>query len=99
DVEAAKVILGYKPKIDAVEQWGGQTALLWAAAQSPPDMVAALLKHGANVNARGIVRDWQRRVTAEGRPKNMNHGGFTPLLYAARERWIGGGEDLVQAKE
>jgi ankyrin repeat protein len=27
-------------------------------------------------------------VTAEGRPKNMNHGGFTPLLYAAREGCI-----------
>jgi ankyrin repeat protein len=34
------------------------------------------------------VRDWQRRVTAEGRPKDMNRGGLTPLLFAAREGCI-----------
>jgi ankyrin repeat protein len=98
EIEAAKVILSYKPKVDAVEQWGGQTALMWAAAQSQPDMVALLIKHGANVNARGVVRDWQRRVTAEGRPKNMNHGGFTPLLYAAREGCIECAKHLLKAK-
>jgi ankyrin repeat protein len=40
------------------------------------------------VNARSIDRDYQRHVTAEGRPKNMDSGGFTPLLYAARENCI-----------
>jgi ankyrin repeat protein len=98
DLEAAKVLLSHRPKIDAVEQWGGQTALMWAAAQSQPDMVALLIKQGANVNARSIVRDWQRRVTAEGRPKNMNRGGFTPLLYAAREGCIECAKHLLKAK-
>ena len=98
NVEAAKVILSHKPKIDTVEQWGGQTALMWAAAQSQPAMVELLIKHGANVNARSIVRDWQRRVTAEGRPKNMNRGGFTPLLYAAREGCVECAKHLLKAK-
>ena len=88
NVEAAKVLLRHGAKINATEKWGGQSALMWAAAQSQPEMVKLLLEHGAEVNARGIVRDWQRRVTAEGRPKNENHGGFTPLLYAAREGCI-----------
>jgi ankyrin repeat protein len=98
NLEAAKVLLSHRAKIDAVEQWGGQTALMWAAAQSQPDVLSLLLKHGANANARGIVRDWQRRVTAEGRPKNMNHGGFTPLLYAAREGCIECAKHLLKAK-
>jgi ankyrin repeat protein len=37
------------------------------------------------VDARGAAHDWQRKVTAEPRIKLMYTGGFTPLLYAARE--------------
>jgi ankyrin repeat protein len=85
NVESAKLLLSHGAKINAIEQWGGQSALMWAAAQSQPEMVKLLVAKGADVNARSAVRDWQRRVTAEGRPKNMNHGGFTPLLFAARE--------------
>ena len=85
NIEAAKVLLSHGAQIDAREQWGGQTALIWAAAQGQPQMIRFLIGKGANPNARAVVREWQRRVTAEGRPKDMNRGGFTPLLYAARE--------------
>jgi ankyrin repeat protein len=88
DVDAAKVLLSHGASVNATESWGGQSALMWAAAQSQAEMVKLLISHGADVNARGLVRDWQRRVTAEGRPKNENHGGFTPMLYAAREGCI-----------
>ncbi len=98
EVEAARVLLDHKADVNAVEQWGGQTALMWAAAQSQPEMVQLLIKHGADVNAHSVVRDWQRRVTAEGRPKNMNHGGFTPLLFAAREGCIECAKHLLKAK-
>ena len=40
------------------------------------------------MDARGIHRDYQRHITAEGRPKSLDSGGFTPLLYAARENCI-----------
>jgi ankyrin repeat protein len=40
------------------------------------------------VDARSTVRDWPRRVTAAGRPKDMPRGGPTPLLFAAREGCI-----------
>jgi ankyrin repeat protein len=84
-VDAAQLLLDAGADINATEQWGGQSALMWAASQKQPAMVKLLIEHGANVNARGTVRDWQRRVTAEPRPKDMNRGGFTPLLYASRE--------------
>jgi ankyrin repeat protein len=98
NIESAKLLLSHGAKVNAKEEWGGQTPLMWAAAQRQPEMVKLLLSHGANVNDHGVVRDWQRRVTAEGRPKNMNHGGFTPLLYAAREGCIECAKYLLKAK-
>ncbi len=84
-VDAARLLLDAGAEVNATEQWGGQSALMWAAAQKQPAMVKLLIEHRADVNARGAVRDWQRRITAETRPKDMDRGGFTPLLYASRE--------------
>ena len=84
NVASARLLLDAGATVDAREQWGDQTALMWAASESHPEMIKLLIDHHADVNAHGAIRDWQRRVTAEGRPKNENHGGFTPLIYAAR---------------
>ena len=84
-VDTARVLLERGAKVNATEQFGGQSALMWAAAQQQPAMIRLLLAHGANVDARGQAHAWQRRVTAEPRIKIMQTGGFTPLLYAARE--------------
>ena len=88
NVEAALLLLEFGAKVDARENWGGQTALMWASARRHPEMMKLLISKGADVNARGIARDYQRHVTAEGRPKNLDSGGFTPLLYAARENCV-----------
>ncbi|HTP38749.1 MAG TPA: ankyrin repeat domain-containing protein, partial [Steroidobacteraceae bacterium] len=88
NVAAAQLLIRHGAQVRAHENWGGQTALMWAAAQSQPQMIRLLLQHGARVDERSAVRDWQRRVTAEGRPKDMFRGGLTPLLFAAREGCI-----------
>jgi ankyrin repeat protein len=88
NVEAARLLIEHGAEIDAREGWGGQTALMWASARRHPDMMTLLIEHGADVDARSIHRDYQRHVTAEGRPKNLDSGGFTPLLYAARENCL-----------
>jgi ankyrin repeat protein len=88
NVEAAELLVKHGAKIDAKERWGGQTALMWASARRHPQMMQFLISKGADVNARSIDRDYQRHVTAEGRPKNLDSGGFTPLLYAARENCL-----------
>jgi ankyrin repeat protein len=74
---------------------------MWAAAQKQPAMIKLLISRGADVDARGAVRNWERKVIKEPRPKDMNQGGFTPLLYAAREgclecakKLVAGGADL-----
>jgi uncharacterized protein len=84
-VDAANVLLEAGADVNAKEAFGGQSALMWAAAQSQAEMVKLLVSRGADVNARGVVRNWERKVITEPRPKDMNQGGFTPLLYAARE--------------
>jgi uncharacterized protein len=87
-VDTAQLLLSAGADVNATEEWGGQSALMWAAAQSQPEMVKLLVGKGADVDARGVTRVWQRKLTAEPRIKDMNKGGFTPLLYAAREGCI-----------
>jgi ankyrin repeat protein len=96
-VDAAKLLVEAGADINAKETFGGQSALMWAAAQSQPEMVKFLASRGADLNARGIVRQWERKVITEPRPKDMNKGGFTPLLYAAREGCVECGRHLAAA--
>jgi ankyrin repeat protein len=95
NVEAATLLLDAGADVNAVELWGQQSALMWAAAQEHPAMIKLLVARGADVDARGAVRNWERKVIREPRPKDMNQGGFTPLLYAAREGCIECAKELV----
>jgi ankyrin repeat protein len=96
-VEAATVLLEAGADINAKEQFGGQSALMWAAAQSQPAMVKLLASKGADLNTRGTIHQWERKVITEPRPKDMNKGGFTPLLYAAREGCVECARNLIAA--
>ena len=98
NVEAAKLLLDHGASIDAKERFGGQTPLMWASARRHPEMMQLLISRGADVNARSTERNYQRHVTAEGRPKNLDSGGFTPLLYAARENCAACVEVLIKNK-
>ena len=90
--EAASVraLLGRGALVNARESAHNQTALMWAAAQSHPDVVGALLEKGADVRARS--REYAQTVTSEvtqraGR-EELNYvvprGGSTAILFAAR---------------
>jgi ankyrin repeat protein len=97
NVAAATLLLEARADVNAKERWGGQTALMWAAAQRQAAMVKLLAASGADVNARGVVRQWERKVITEPRPKDLNKGGFTPLLYAAREGCVDCARHLIAA--
>ncbi len=85
NVPAAKLLLEHGADVDAIEQWGGQTALMWAVAHQRAAMTGLLLDAGADPNIKATDRNWQRRVTVEPRKKIMDDGGLSALHYAARE--------------
>jgi len=98
NVQAAQVLLDHGAAVDAKEKFGGQTPLMWASARRHPEMMQLLISKGADVNAASTDRNYQRHVTAEGRPKNLDSGGFTPLLYAARENCAACADVLLKNK-
>lgn len=81
----AELLLAHGADVNAIENWGGQSALMWATAQGQVEMMSLLIEHGADLNRHGYARIWERRILSEPRPKDMNKGGFSPLLYAARQ--------------
>ncbi|MDR2214353.1 MAG: ankyrin repeat domain-containing protein, partial [Nevskiaceae bacterium] len=97
NVEAARLLLKHGADVNARETWRGQTALMWAAGESQPAMVAELIKAGAKVDERSFVNDWERQVTAEPRFQNRPAGGLTPLIYAARQGCLACAKLLVEA--
>ncbi len=96
-VDAARLLVEAGADVNARESFGQQTALMWASAQSQPEMVKFLASKGADLNARGVIRQWERKVITEPRPKDLNRGGFTPLLYAAREGCVECAKHLAAA--
>ncbi len=97
DVEAVRRILDAGADVNARESFEQQTALMWAAAQGHAEIVQLLIDHGADVEARSRSRRFviSRRLQSELRYGELGRsygtdaeetqiGGFTPLLFAAR---------------
>jgi ankyrin repeat protein len=90
EIGAVKALLARRANVNVKEPAHDQTALMWAAAQKHPQVVQALVEHGADVRARS--RTYNQTVTSEvtqraGREElnySVQRGGSTPLLFAAR---------------
>ncbi|MEP6715746.1 MAG: ankyrin repeat domain-containing protein [Terriglobia bacterium] len=90
EVKTVKALLAHGARVNAREQAHQQTALMWAAAEKHPDVVALLVEFGADVRARSLV--YTQTVVDEntqrsGREKlnyDVKRGGATPLLFSAR---------------
>ena len=85
NVAVAKLLVSHGANVNVTEHWHDQTPLMWAAAEKQPAMVKFLLDRGAKADARSRLNHWTRMVTAEPRAQMRDVGGFTALLYAARE--------------
>ena len=93
----ARRLLKAGANVNAVEDVKGQTALMWAAAQAQPAMVRELVARGADVNAVSKVVENPRQVSGEPRAQHRSYGGFTPLLFAARQGCLECVQSLVKA--
>ena len=110
--EGARALLAHKAWVNAHENAHDQTALMWAVAQGYTDVVRVLLDHGADVNARSrtnqllMVREVSaaRQSCPGANPSApcVNSdigltGGFTPILFAARQGSVASAKLLVAA--
>jgi uncharacterized protein len=72
--------------VNARERYKGQTALMWAAAERHPAAVKLLLERGADWRVRSVDRETKPpRLSAASSISPIPRGGFTALLFSARE--------------
>jgi ankyrin repeat protein len=85
--EVVKVLSAHGASVNLQEKWQGQTALMWAAAENHPAAVKALVERGADMNIHS--KEWQfpeyRYQTNGMAVFQLPHGGWTALMYAARQ--------------
>ena len=96
--EAVTALLAAGADVHARESTEEQTALMWAVSQRHSEIVRVLLEAGADVQARSRVRPVvtarSPATRADGAVVVTDEGGFTPLLFAARQgdvasaRWL-----------
>jgi ankyrin repeat protein len=103
-VAAVRALLARGANVNAKEASHGQTALMWAAAYGHSDAVKVLIEGGADINLRSEVRTRTvhtgNRFGDRGNDKGvvrMDLGGFTPLLFTARQGAIEPARALLAA--
>ena len=98
--DAVRVLLTHGAEVNAREGSHGQTALMWAVAQQHPAIVRELLEHGANIADRSNV--YPKVISSSGNADpsgvyEIAQGGYTPLLFAARQGHLESARLLVAA--
>ena len=97
---AVRALLSRGADPHATEHAHGQTAPMWAAAQRHPEVVRALLESGARVDDRSF--SYPQVVSSAGNADpsgifEVQQGGYTPLLFAARQGDLASARLLVEA--
>lgn len=84
--------------VNARERWFGETAAMWAAAENHPDAIKVLAESGADINARSTVENAPvLEFPRSGGPNSpFPRGGWTPLMFAAREGALDAARTLTE---
>jgi ankyrin repeat protein len=85
NLDAAKLLLDKGANPNAKEAQRGQTALMWAAANSQGAIVRELLARGAEVDAKSDLDMMTPLVSGEPRAQPRPPGGLTAMLFSTRE--------------
>ncbi|HEU4692897.1 MAG TPA: ankyrin repeat domain-containing protein [Vicinamibacterales bacterium] len=96
---AVELLLEAGAGVNATESWRGETALMWAAAQDHAEVVTLLVAHGAATDARSRMLTFPnvRYNLATHATLPPPQGGFTALMFAARQGAVGAAEVLADA--
>ena len=98
--DAVRLLLEHGASVNVREDSHGQTALMWAVSQRNPAVVETLLSYGANLYDRSDT--FQQMISSSGNADRrgvyqIDQGGYTPLLFAARHGDIASARLLVAA--
>ena len=87
DPAVLDALIGAGADVNAAQTSKAQTALMWAVAENRLEAARLLLEHGADVHARTAGDSLGSDAPASGRGRMMRspRGGFTPLMFAARQ--------------
>jgi len=83
-IDAVRLLIENDANVNVVEQWQGQTPLMYAAAHDRGEVAAALIAAGADVNARTPINDLPERESRVRYYVEIPLAGFTPVMFAAR---------------
>ena len=87
-------------RVDDEEKWRGETALMWAAGENNAAAVKVLLARGAKINAQSKQIDYpeMRLNLSFMATTELPRGGFSPVMFAAREGAFDAARVLADAK-
>ena len=97
--DAMNVLLARRVDVNAREQVLGETALIWAASENHAEAITLLAKNGADVNARSNPLTFPLAKFGDGKSARFTvlpRGGWTPLMYAARQGAAGAARALAE---
>jgi ankyrin repeat protein len=99
DEASVRMLLAHDAHVNAKESTMGETALMWAAAENHPSAVRALIEGGADRNAKSNVLTLApfKWVTSGMVSTVLPRGGWTPLMYAARQNAADAARALADA--
>src|SRR5262245_7145105 len=97
---AVKALIAHGAYVNVKEQWQEQTALMWAATENHPEAIKVLAAAGAELNAHSKVLSFpEYKYETNGMAVFLlPHGGWTALMYAARQNSMGDVAALADVK-
>ena len=98
NLDAVRLLLDAGADVNARERYKGQTPLMWAAAERHSGVVKLLIERGADWRVRSFDRETKPpKLSAASSISPIPRGGFTALLFSAREGDVASARAMLDA--